>query len=340
MFLSGAVVAPPAGAQILPVVPTFIDSSVGIGATHALSGNGQRLVFESDNDITGGNPDGNVELFLWDQAAGITQLTNTTGSGGYSGADINADGSVIMVIADADITAAGATLSELYRWVEGAGWARLTTTPGALPQVFPGAIGIDASGNRLMFTSDGNYVGGNPSGELQIFLWDSSSGFTQVTNAAPCGPFGSNFGIDLSADGTRVLFSSRCQYGTINTDLQGDIFLWDQASGVTALTDDSVPVGAMGSLNEDGTMAALRSGNDLVNGGYGSGDHLFRWIDGMGFSQLTTETTYRNPPKIDAVGNHIAYVAANGQGLAGVNPADVTLITVAMRRGPATAGRV
>lgn len=306
-------------AQALAVVPTFLEASIGFGAAHAISGDGRRVVYESASDPVGGNADGNYELFLWDQSLGVSQITTTTGSGFYWEVDIDQTGQTVEMVANADVTGTGATNTELYRWVDGGGWTRLTTTDGAFDEVFIGGIGISADGGTLLFTSRGNYTGANAGKEEQVFLWRAVGGFQQITTATPCGSGGGNFASDLSGDGTRILLSSRCRINGGNPDLTGDLYLWDASSGFTALTDEADEVGGLGTLDADGSTAALVSSHDLVNGGFGTGEQLFRWREVGGFERLSSESVDHGVPSIDADGSRIAYAAANGQGTAG-NP--------------------
>jgi hypothetical protein len=306
-------------AQALTVVPTFLEASTGFGAVHVISGDGRRVVYESSSDPVGSNADGNGELFLWDETLGVSQLTDTVGSNYYWEVEIDQTGETIARVADADVTGAGATKTELYRWVDGGGWTRLTTTTAAFDEVFSGGIGISSDGGTLLFTSRGDYTGANAGMEEQVFLWRAAGGFEQITTAAPCGGGGGNFASDLSGDGTRILLSSRCRINGGNPDLKGDVYLWDASSGFTALTNEADEVGGVGTLDADGSTAALVSSHDLVNGGYGSGEHLFRWREVGGFEQLSSESVAHRAPSIDADGSRIAYAAANGQGTAG-NP--------------------
>jgi hypothetical protein len=306
-------------AQALTVVPTFLEASTGSSAVHVISGDGQRVVYESSSNPVGSNADANGELFLWDETLGVSQLTDTTGSGFYWEVDIDQTGQTIAMVAKADVAGAGATKTELYRWVDGGGWTRLTTTTAAFDEVFLGGIGISSDGGTLLFTSRGDYTGANAGMEEQVFLWHAVGGFEQITTAAPCGGGGGNFASDLSGDGTRILLSSRCRINGGNADLKADLYLWDPSSGFTALTDEADEVGGLGTLDADGSTAALVSSHDLVNGGYGTGEHLFRWREVGGFEQLSSESVAHWAPSIDADGSRIAYAAANGQGTAG-NP--------------------
>jgi hypothetical protein len=308
----------PVGAGALTPTANFVVADFGFGASLAISGDGRRVVFESAANPTGGNADGNNELFLWEQTVGFTQLTATTGSTFYWQEDVDFDGTTIAVVAEADITASGATFTELYRWVEGSGWTQLTTTTGS-SKVFIGSMGVDASGSRIMFTSRDDYAGQNAGGEEQVFLWDQANGFSQVTTATPCGGGGGNFGVDLSGDGTRILVNSRCDIGGGNPDLTGDLFLWDESDGFSQLTSGASEIGAAGTLTPSGSAAGLASNSNLVTSTPGAGFHLFRWREGAGFEQLTTQpTSFSNAP-ISADGQIIAFVAANDQGTGG-NP--------------------
>jgi len=313
------VASDPVVAREAIILTTFLEGNTGLGASHAISGDGSRVVFESSSDITGNNADGNPELFIWKMETGFTQLTDTTGSTYYWQIDIDQDGTTVAVVADADITNSGATMTELYRWVEGSGWTRLTSTAGAFPFVFLGAIGINANGNRIMFSSMDDYIGENPTNDTQIFLWEVGGNIRQITNASPCRTFGGNFGLDINASGNKLLFSSRCQFGSWNPDLNSDIFIWDEATGIAPLTNEPDEVRASGSMSSDGTIAAFASSTDLVNGGPGSGSHLFRWVAGKGFEQLSVESIDRFRPSISADGRRIAFTASNGQGTSG-NP--------------------
>src|SRR5262245_61270252 len=65
--------------------------------TPSISADGTRIAFVSTGDLTGENPDGNYELFLWDFTAVpiIRQITDTEGVSSPSPV-ISADGSTIV----------------------------------------------------------------------------------------------------------------------------------------------------------------------------------------------------------------------------------------------------
>jgi len=88
---------------------TQITSSIG-GANFGPSINaaGTRIAFISTSDLTGGNADGNNEIFLFDAnapAPSITQITNSTGGGLTTNWEpsINADGTRITFSSERDL---------------------------------------------------------------------------------------------------------------------------------------------------------------------------------------------------------------------------------------------
>lgn len=298
-----------AAVQRADTVATYIG---GIGE-HPISGDGGRVFLSA-------RVGGDREILLWEQTIGLARITNESSKPGNNfvfSIDVDFDGTAAAAIASGDLADTGATSLELYRWTAESGWQRLTFTQGAVPKV-GGSVAISEDGTRIAFHSSDDYTGENPDGEWQIFLWDQGAGFTQVTHGFPCG--GGNFLDALSGDGRRILFGSRCRYGTANADLSDEIFLWDETTGVRALTESKGDgTSAAGSLNRDGRIAALVSDNDLTAEGL-TGSRLYRWVDGRGFTLLTKEGTSRFQPSISADGQRIAYTANNGQGTDEINP--------------------
>jgi len=70
----------------------------------SINATGTRIAFRSDRNLTGSNPDGNFEIFLFDTTTStLTQITNTVGgSSGFP--SINATGTRIAFVSSADLT--------------------------------------------------------------------------------------------------------------------------------------------------------------------------------------------------------------------------------------------
>ncbi|HZG52779.1 MAG TPA: hypothetical protein VEZ40_11655, partial [Pyrinomonadaceae bacterium] len=76
----------------------------------SISDDGSLVAFASNRDLTGANPDANLEIFLFDATARtVAQLTATTNTNGSSDAKISGDGSRMAFIRDAGGTGSGAS---------------------------------------------------------------------------------------------------------------------------------------------------------------------------------------------------------------------------------------
>lgn len=133
----------------------------------------------------------------------VDQLGENASPGTAEGAVISDDGRVVAFVSsgslDPDVTNTG-TNRELYLWERGVGFTQLTNTTSG------NATGnaIDADGSRVVFSSSKDLVGTNSDSSTEIFLWDETSGFTQVT--ATTTTSGTLPGINGS--GTDVVFQS------------------------------------------------------------------------------------------------------------------------------------
>ncbi len=167
---------------------------------------------------------------------------------------------------------------------------------------------MTADGTRIAFSSSDDLVpGGNPDGNFEIFLWTQGTGFTQLTNTAG----GGNRTPVISADGTRIVFSSSSNPMGTNADGNGEIFLWTSPSTITQLTNSTSGGNSTPSINADGTRIAFYSDRDLVPGDNPDGNfEIFLWTDGT-LTQLTTSTGGNNfEPSISADGTRIAFYSS------------------------------
>ncbi len=79
------------------------DETVGNSLGPSINADGTRIAFHSDANINGGNPDGSLEIYLYDTTTGIfTQITDEM-VGSSASPSINADGTRIAFVSDADI---------------------------------------------------------------------------------------------------------------------------------------------------------------------------------------------------------------------------------------------
>ncbi len=234
-----------------------------------ITGDGKRIAFESNLDLVGSNADGNVEIFLWDDKAGLTQVTNTTSGGNFSPA-ISADDIRIAFVSDADLVGSNADGNqEIFLWDAQAGLTQLTnTTSGG--NFSPT---ISAEGKRIAFVSDADLVGSNVDGNQEIFLWDAQAGLTQLTNTT----HGDSFGPTISAEGKRIAFASEADLVGSNADGNQEIFLWDSNTGISQITNTAQSAGINNfepTIDKKGDTIAFTV--EQVNSAFSSGsDEIF-----------------------------------------------------------------
>ena len=162
-----------------------------------ISADGKSVVFVSNRDLVGANSDLSTEIFI--ATLTDTQLLTYTQVTAGSTEIVNdepvnsADGTKIAYVAR------GTTTSTLY--LADISGATLTPigTSSILVDVHPS---ISADGSRVVFVSDEDLVAGqNPNHTQQAFLYDTTSGLTQITSAGNssnrCSP-------SISANGLRM----------------------------------------------------------------------------------------------------------------------------------------
>jgi len=276
----------------------------------SLSADGTRIAFVSEADLTGGNADLNRELFLWESGVGISQLTSSAAPAQVAGPSISADGTRVAFSTQADLAGGNADLNtEVFLWQEGVGFTQVTDTTA------PGGASVpDLSGNgqRIAFASENDLVpGANADGNVELFLWDQTTGFSQLTDTAL--PF-TNVNPSIDLDGTRISFQ-RGLTGPGNAEL----WIWDQATGLTQVT--SALDGSSGPSSVSGTgdrVAFDFNGDPLGSNADGNGEIFL--LDGGTLSQVTVTPgpSGSGAPAITATGQRIAFLSSLD--LVGMNP--------------------
>jgi hypothetical protein len=160
---------------------------------------GSRIVFESDADLLSeGRADGNTEIWLWDNSTGFTRITDALANGGTSRdsylASIDNAGTRIAFRSDADLLSEGRAGGdeEIWLWDETTGLQRITDA------LANGGTGRDsyesvlsADGTRIAFRSDADLLSeGRVDNDFEIWLWDSTTGFSRITDGTTNGGTG------------------------------------------------------------------------------------------------------------------------------------------------------
>src|SRR5262249_34050069 len=144
--------------------------------------------------------------------------------------------------------------SELFLWDARTGFTQITKNLGDLQ-----AFSINADGTRIAFASKADLTGSNSIGITDLYLRGAGKGITQITRTLHPAH---SFSPSISADGTRIAFTSRGDLtGTgSNSDSNPEIFLWDERTGITQITNTvSDRNNGAPEISADGTRIAFIS---------------------------------------------------------------------------------
>jgi len=291
----------------------------------SISADGTRIAFESNRDPLGSNADANFEIFLFDTTTGLTQITNTTG-GNNSVPSINADGTRIAFESTRDLVGSNADGNrEIFLFDTTSGLTQITSTTGFIGNTNPS---INADGTRIAFDSNRDPLGTNADGNIEIFLFDTTSGLTQITSTTG----GGNREPSINADGTRIAFEATSDPLGTNADGNSEIFLFDITSGLTQITNTTGGNNNTPSINANGTRIAFWSNHDPLGTNADGNAEIFLFDTTSGLTQITSSTGGGNEePSINADGTRIAFqsdrdlVGTNADGNREIFTADVPL---------------
>src|SRR5436305_13473558 len=194
-FLLVAVV--PARAQEMCSLTQITNTTNATNLIAAINAAGTRVAFSSNADFLGSNGDGGFEIFLWDAFTGFTQITNINNPFALS-PTINGAGTRITFASGTNpLGSNGDGNSEIFLWDASTGLTQITNTNSGNSS----DPVINAAGNRITFYSNANPLGSNGDGNSEIFLWDATTGLTQITNTIGSGD---SLLPSINASGTRI----------------------------------------------------------------------------------------------------------------------------------------
>ena len=270
---------PPAGAALsggaaAGAPPHDNSTSDGGGADGVLASGGAHYAYTTSQNPTGGNGDGNREVFLRNVATNTTtQLTSTTGSTQWIG-DVTADGSEVLFTSNGNLTGGNADGNyELYhREVASGTTTQITDSVNSgflLGDVYDATMSDD--GRYVAFRSSGDFDDGSnlfPNEAMEIWLHDRVDDTTvQVTDSPR---FHNNLSPSISADGTRIAFTSTYDHAGAAvppTSFVHQVMLYDVASD-TIEQISAIPPNTSGgfvpllSISADGNRVAFNTFHD------------------------------------------------------------------------------
>ncbi len=304
--------------DVATVTYTQLTVTSGSGGVNvpSISSSGTRVAFQSSKNLTGGNADGNNEIFLWDATGPTTtQVTTTPSTRTNAAPKISADGSHIVFSSDGDIGGANPDLNqEIFRYtVTGATTTAVSSTSGGTGA--NASPSVSSTGARVAFRSNRDIGGTNSEGNAEIFLWDATGPTTTAITAMASG---ASDGPSISADGTRIAFRSTANIGGGNGDANQEIFLYDGAGPTTTQVTVSTGGASIGpSLAADGTRIAFTSNRDLVAGGNTDlTSEVYAFESGAGLTQITSTP-------VGGGGNRAPSISGDGTGITWESDRDI-----------------
>lgn len=305
-------------------------------ASPSITADGTRIAFESSCDLTGENPDGQRQVFLWIEDQKPTPFVQITRGDGFSVTpSISADGNRIAFVSNLDPTKENPSrVPQLFLWVE-------DRAPNPFVQITPGKSRggnaqprISGDGRRIAFESIDDLTPespGNPDGNNEIFLWvEDSDAFIQITDTV-----GPNFFIFFTnLDGGRIGFHSNKPPRGLKPEFgHQEIFLWvegeeevrqitstqdqlDQEELCRALDQQGRCFGnGDPSINWDGTRMSFASVFNLA-GSNPENYEVHRWVEGGPFDRITRTRGggqfSNDSSRINADGTRVALVSDRG----------------------------
>ena len=280
---------------------TQITPTSDISYGPSITADGTRIAFTSDGDLTGQNPDGSQETFVFNTTnSTFTQITNTTN--GFSSGRISGDGNYIAFIAEFD--------PNLFLFNTTNNTTTKITNIASTSSGHVGLSTLSADGSRIAFDSNADVTGENPNGNTEIFLFDRTTNtITQITHT------NTGTGVSLtpwiSADGTRITFYSFADHTGGNPDHNYEIFLFNIGTNtLTQITHTSGPgvVNQRPTANANGRLIAFDSNANLTGGNPGGAVEIFLFNTLTNtFRQITNNLGLSEFATINANGTRIVF---------------------------------
>lgn len=275
------------------------------GAAQAsISDDGTRIAFTSGRDPAGGLSQ-TTAIYLYD--ANTQQFTTVLSGFGAPPISLSGDGTKLAFSSNGDHAGQNADgNTELFvadLTQNAITYTQVTNSTANGFLTVPLRTAMNHDGSRVAFFFGEDLTGGNHDLSAELFIADltSAPAFTQVTNnIGPIAPFLNTAPLSISADGTKVVYTT---FPTFN------VLMFDSSSATT--TPIASAVSTDSDISSDGTRIALMSNTNPTGGNSDNNPEFFLWGSSTGFSQLTdtggTPTTISPATAISGDGSRILF---------------------------------
>jgi Tol biopolymer transport system component len=286
-----------------------VTASTASSLQASVSGDGNRIAFQSTGNLVGPNADGNGEIFRYDvDSDTFTQLTNTTG-GDPANLDpaISGDGSRVAFTSNRNPLGTNPDGNREVFWSTAAGTLTQVTATSSNGAFHPA---FDDSGTRLTFSGSFDPVGGNADHTAEVFSHAVGGSTTQLTD--------SDTGIiapapAITSDGAEVVFDLDADLTDGNADGEAEIFTTLDGTAFDQITSTGDP-SFEPDVDAEGDRIVFRSAGDHAgDNGDGNGEIFLYEAATDSFLQLT-ESAGGGPapssvPAISGDGTRIAFIS-------------------------------
>lgn len=283
----------------------------------AITGDGSRVYFESAYNPLGTN-DGNDEVFgVNADGTGVIQYTSCLNDAfqfsGYP--EVSDNGNVVLFTSLCDLTGGNADKTgEIFKInPNGTGLTQLTSFPSVVNlTTYVYWPRLDAVGDWFVMSGNANIAGGNPDNHFEVWrMRTNGTGLQQITSD----PVYDSAFPDISADATRIVFSSTADLTGQNADHNLEIFLYRPASlpPMKQVTVSTKGDNARPRLSRDGRYVFFQSTSEYFED---APDHARYWLYRY---DIDTDTLTRSGglsfedtinaywPAVDTDGSTVAY---------------------------------
>jgi Tol biopolymer transport system component len=253
----------------------------------AFSGDGTRIAFVSNSDLTGGNPNNHANVFvIGSEGAGLAQLTDLP-PGNFAGLSISDDGTKLAFSFDgsADYDGDGSSDNtdfsfEVFTLLsDGSGFAQMTDATD-YDSIAPM---ISGDGTKVVFQSNADLItneNNKHQDELFIMDWDGSN-LAQITDTrsnlpqAIVGAYAPTIeDLDTDGSGHRIFFFSNDSRSQVNLDQNFEIYkIRSDGTQREVVSDTSFSDGSfIPTVSGDGSRVVFYSFEDVDGTADGRGN--------------------------------------------------------------------
>ncbi len=215
----------------------------------------------------------------------------------------------------------GSGVSPLFGQEITCGFTQISNSSGVLVGGAP--VAMSADGRRALFLGRGNPTGENPSGRMELFLYETATGrAVQLTRSAVDDAFGSQ--VSASDDLRRVVFRSEQDLVGLNPSRTSQIYLFDTVDRsfrqITLGTREFALRSFPPVISGDGGVVALLSREDPVQKNADGSREIFLYNVATGSLRQVTEGSQLSFPSIPALSRDGRRIAAKiTRSLSGLN---------------------